>query len=125
MLRRETRKCPIQFVFAKTLFDGGLEPRFNILIEIENGRIKSLCGLNEKDVPLNALNAPIVAPGFIDTDMTSGLPDQQKEALLTQIPLARLGQPEEIAAVVGFLAGESGSYITGETIHVNGGMYMA
>jgi 3-oxoacyl-[acyl-carrier protein] reductase len=57
--------------------------------------------------------------------MTSGLPDQQKEALLTQIPLARLGQPEEIAAVVGFLAGESGSYITGETIHVNGGMYMA
>ena len=66
-----------------------------------------------------------VAPGFIDTDMTSGLPDQQKEALLTQIPLARLGQPEEIAAVVGFLAGESGSYITGETIHVNGGMYMA
>ena len=65
-----------------------------------------------------------VAPGFIDTDMTSGLPDQQKEALLTQIPLARLGQPDEIAAVVGFLAGESGGYITGETIHVNGGMYM-
>ena len=65
-----------------------------------------------------------VAPGFIDTDMTSGLPDQQKEALLTQIPLARLGQPDEIAAVVGFLAGESGGYITGESIHVNGGMYM-
>jgi len=66
-----------------------------------------------------------VAPGFIDTDMTSGLPDQQKDALLTQIPLARLGQPQEIANVVGFLAGETGSYITGETIHVNGGMYMA
>lgn len=66
-----------------------------------------------------------VAPGFIDTDMTSGLPDQQKEALLTQIPLARLGLPQEIANVVGFLAGETGSYITGETIHVNGGMYMA
>ena len=65
-----------------------------------------------------------VAPGFIDTDMTSGLPDQQKEALLTQIPLARLGRPDEIAAVVGFLAGESGGYITGETIHINGGMYM-
>ena len=66
-----------------------------------------------------------VAPGFIDTDMTSGLPDQQKDALLTQIPLARLGQPQEIANVVVFLAGETGSYITGETIHVNGGMYMA
>ncbi|MDG1293013.1 MAG: 3-oxoacyl-ACP reductase FabG [Pseudomonadales bacterium] len=76
--------------------------------------------LGSRSVTVNS-----VAPGFIDTDMTSGLPDQQKEALLTQIPLARLGQPEEIAAVVGFLAGESGSYITGETIHVNGGMYMA
>src|SRR5690606_8728736 len=65
-----------------------------------------------------------VAPGFIDTDMTRDLPESQKEALLTQIPLARLGQPEEIAAIVGFLAGESGGYITGETIHVNGGMYM-
>ena len=76
--------------------------------------------LGSRSVTVNS-----VAPGFIDTDMTSGLPDQQKEALLSQIPLARLGQPEEIAAVVGFLAGESGSYITGETIHVNGGMYMA
>ncbi|MBT5293642.1 MAG: 3-oxoacyl-ACP reductase FabG [Cellvibrionales bacterium] len=76
--------------------------------------------LGSRSVTVNS-----VAPGFIDTDMTSGLPDRQKEALLTQIPLARLGQPEEIAAVVGFLAGESGSYITGETIHVNGGMYMA
>ncbi|MEZ7984784.1 MAG: 3-oxoacyl-ACP reductase FabG [Pseudomonadales bacterium] len=76
--------------------------------------------LGSRSVTVNS-----VAPGFIDTDMTSGLPDQQKEALLKQIPLARLGQPEEIAAVVGFLAGESGSYITGETIHVNGGMYMA
>lgn len=66
-----------------------------------------------------------VAPGFIDTDMTSGLPDAQKDALLQQIPLARLGAPEEIAAVVDFLASEAGSYITGETIHVNGGMYMA
>lgn len=66
-----------------------------------------------------------VAPGFIDTDMTSGLPDAQKDTLLKQIPLARLGAPEEIAAVVNFLASEAGSYITGETIHVNGGMYMA
>ena len=66
-----------------------------------------------------------VAPGFIDTDMTRDLPEAHKESLLTQIPLARLGKPEEIAAIVAFLAGDHGGYITGETIHVNGGMYMA
>jgi len=56
--------------------------------------------------------------------MTRDLPEASKEALLTQIPLARLGMPEEIAAVVAFLAADTGGYITGETIHVNGGMYM-
>ncbi|MDG2471917.1 MAG: 3-oxoacyl-ACP reductase FabG [Pseudomonadales bacterium] len=66
-----------------------------------------------------------IAPGFIDTDMTSGLADKHKDSLLQQIPLARLGRPEEIAATVGFLVSESAAYITGETIHVNGGMYMA
>lgn len=66
-----------------------------------------------------------VAPGFIDTDMTHVLPEEQKQLLLGQIPLARLGKPEEIAAVVGFLASDAGAYITGETIHVNGGMYMS
>ena len=66
-----------------------------------------------------------VAPGFIDTDMTRGLTQKQAEYMLAQIPLARFGEPEEIASVVGFLASESGAYITGETIHVNGGMYMA
>jgi 3-oxoacyl-[acyl-carrier protein] reductase len=66
-----------------------------------------------------------VAPGFIDTDMTHVLPEEQKQQLLAQIPLARLGKPEEIAAVVGFLASETGGYISGETIHVNGGMYMS
>jgi 3-oxoacyl-[acyl-carrier protein] reductase len=66
-----------------------------------------------------------VAPGFIDTDMTHVLPEEQKQLLLAQIPLARLGKPEEIAAVVGFLASDAGGYITGETIHVNGGMYMS
>lgn len=65
-----------------------------------------------------------VAPGFIDTDMTHILPDEQKKLLLAQIPLARLGKPEEIAAVVAFLASDSAAYITGETIQVNGGMYM-
>nr|WP_319004724.1 3-oxoacyl-ACP reductase FabG [Microbulbifer variabilis] len=65
-----------------------------------------------------------VAPGFIDTDMTKVLPEAQREALLGKIPLGRLGQPEEIASVVAFLASDAGAYVTGETIHVNGGMYM-
>ena len=65
-----------------------------------------------------------VAPGFIDTDMTKVLTDDQKSLMLSQIPLGRLGEPEEIAKVVAFLASDSGAYITGETIHVNGGMYM-
>lgn len=65
-----------------------------------------------------------VAPGFIDTDMTKELPENHKTLLLSQIPLGRLGQPEEIASVVAFLASDAAGYITGETIHVNGGMYM-
>ena len=66
-----------------------------------------------------------VAPGFIDTDMTRSLPDAQREALLGRIPLGRLGSPEDIAEAVAFLAGPRAAYITGATIHVNGGMYMA
>ncbi|MCW8827276.1 MAG: SDR family oxidoreductase, partial [Gammaproteobacteria bacterium] len=62
---------------------------------------------------------------FIDTDMTKALPDAQKDALKNQIPLGRLGQPEEIAAAVAFLASPAAAYISGETIHVNGGMYMS
>lgn len=66
-----------------------------------------------------------VAPGFIDTDMTKVLPEEQKLQLVARIPLGRLGAPEEIASVVVFLASDAGSYISGETIHVNGGMYMS
>jgi len=66
-----------------------------------------------------------VAPGFIDTDMTRGLTDAQREALLGKIPLGRLGAPEDIAQAVAFLAGPGASYVTGTTLHVNGGMYMA
>jgi 3-oxoacyl-[acyl-carrier protein] reductase len=65
-----------------------------------------------------------VAPGFIDTDMTRGLNEAQTQALLGQIPLGRLGQGEEVAAAVLFLASPAGSYISGATLHVNGGMYM-
>ena len=66
----------------------------------------------------------VVAPGFIDTDMTRVLPEAQREALLGQIPLNRLGAPEDIAVAVTFLASAAGAYITGETLHVNGGMLM-
>jgi 3-oxoacyl-[acyl-carrier protein] reductase len=66
-----------------------------------------------------------VAPGFIDTDMTRELGDEQRAALTAQIPLKRLGNPEEVAAVVVFLASPAAAYITGETIHVNGGMFMS
>jgi 3-oxoacyl-[acyl-carrier protein] reductase len=66
-----------------------------------------------------------VAPGFIETDMTKELPEAQRSALLSQISLGRLGQPEEIAAAVAFLASPGAAYVTGSTLHVNGGMYMA
>lgn len=66
-----------------------------------------------------------VSPGFIDTDMTKKLPDAQRDALKAQIPLQRLGEADEIAGVVAFLVSDAAAYITGETIHVNGGMYMA
>lgn len=78
-----------------------------------------------KEVGSRGITVNTVAPGFIDTDMTKVLTEEQKELMLSQIPLARLGQPEEIAAVVSFLAGETGGYITGDTVHVNGGMYMS
>ena len=66
-----------------------------------------------------------IAPGFIETDMTQALPEAQREKLLTQVPAGRLGQPQDIAEAVVFLASERAAYITGTTLHVNGGMYMA
>jgi len=76
------------------------------------------------EVGSRGITVNTVAPGFIDTDMTRILPEEQKTQLLSKIPLGRLGKPEEIAAVVVFLASEAGGYVSGETIHVNGGMYM-
>jgi 3-oxoacyl-[acyl-carrier protein] reductase len=78
-----------------------------------------------KEVGSRGITVNTVAPGFIDTDMTRELTEDQKNLMLTQIALGRLGQPEEIAAVVGFLASDAASYITGDTLHVNGGMYMS
>lgn len=77
-----------------------------------------------KELGSRSITVNSVAPGFIDTDMTKDLADEHKNLMLSQIPLARLGRPEEIAGVVGFLASDTGAYITGETIHVNGGMHM-
>jgi len=77
-----------------------------------------------REIGSRKITVNTVAPGFIDTDMTRELDDQQKQSLLAQIPLARLGSAEEVAATVVFLASPAAAYITGETIHVNGGMYM-
>ncbi|WP_178861704.1 3-oxoacyl-ACP reductase FabG [Thiomicrorhabdus cannonii] len=77
-----------------------------------------------REVGARNITVNTIAPGFIDTDMTRALPEEQRAALTTQIPLNRLGQPEDIAKAVTFLAGEGGSYITGQTLNVNGGMYM-
>ncbi|MCQ4270967.1 3-oxoacyl-ACP reductase FabG [Pseudomonas kuykendallii] len=78
-----------------------------------------------REVGSRAITVNAVAPGFIDTDMTRELPEAQRDALLGQIPLGRLGQAEEIAKVVAFLASDGASYVTGATIPVNGGMYMS
>ena len=77
-----------------------------------------------KEIGSRGVTVNVVAPGFIDTDMTRGLPEAAREALTGQIALGRLGQPVDIARAVAFLAGPSAAYITGETLHVNGGMYM-
>lgn len=77
-----------------------------------------------REVGSRNITVNTVAPGFIDTDMTRDLGAETRDQLLEQIPLGRLGMPEEIAAAVGFLASEEAGYITGETLHVNGGMYM-
>jgi len=77
-----------------------------------------------REVGSRNITVNCVAPGFIDTDMTRALPEAQREALTQQIPLGRLGQPEDIAAAVVFLASPAAGYITGATLHVNGGMFM-
>lgn len=77
------------------------------------------------EVGSRGITVNTVAPGFIDTDMTKGLPEEQKAGLLSNIPVGRLGKPEEIAAVVVFLASDAAAYVSGETIHVNGGLYMS
>ena len=78
-----------------------------------------------QEVGSRSITVNCVAPGFIDTDMTKALPDAQREKLLERIPLGRLGSPDDVAHAVAFLASPQAGYITGATLHVNGGMYMA
>ncbi|MEO8486282.1 MAG: 3-oxoacyl-ACP reductase FabG [Betaproteobacteria bacterium] len=84
------------------------------------GLTKSLA----QEVGSRNITVNCVAPGFVDTDMTRSLPGAQREALLARVPLGRLGSPEDVAEAVAFLAGPRAAYITGATLHVNGGMYM-
>ncbi len=78
-----------------------------------------------REIGSRNITVNVVAPGFIDTDMTRALDEQQREALVTDIPLQRLGEPDDIAAAVLYLASAQGGYVTGQTLHVNGGMFMA
>jgi 3-oxoacyl-[acyl-carrier protein] reductase len=85
------------------------------------GFTKSLAQeVGSRDITVNA-----ISPGFIDTDMTRGLSEEQRNMLLSRIPMQRLGRPDEIAAAVTFFASPAAGYITGQTLHVNGGMYMS
>ncbi|MCZ2720238.1 3-oxoacyl-ACP reductase FabG [Marinomonas sp. 15G1-11] len=77
------------------------------------------------EIASRGITVNCVAPGFIETDMTKDLPEEHKAKLVEKVPASRLGQPQEIASAVAFLASEGAAYITGETLHVNGGMYMA
>jgi 3-oxoacyl-[acyl-carrier protein] reductase len=77
-----------------------------------------------REVGSRNITVNVVAPGFIQTDMTEALGEAQRTSLLGQVPLGRLGLPEDIAAAVAFLVSPGAAYITGETLHVNGGMYM-
>jgi 3-oxoacyl-[acyl-carrier protein] reductase len=77
-----------------------------------------------REIGSRGVTVNVVAPGFIETDMTRALGEEARKALLERVPLERLGQPEDIAAAVAFLASREGGYITGETLHVNGGLHM-
>ena len=78
-----------------------------------------------REVASRNITVNAVAPGFIDTDMTRALSDDQRSALMSQIPAGRLGTPADIAGAVAFLVSPAAAYVTGQTLHVNGGMYMA
>ena len=108
------------------IVDGTGAPWYIADVGIREGRIAAIGRLRDVEAR-QALDVTglVVAPGFVDTDMTRTLTDAQREGLAAQIPLGRLGQAEDIAAAVCFLAGPGAAWITGETLNVNGGMHMA
>ena len=127
---------------AKAVLRGMMKARFGRIIQIGSvvgtsgnpGQVNyaaskaALIGFSKslaQEVGSRNITVNCVAPGFIDTDMTKALADAQRSALLSRIPLGRLGSPDDIAHAVAFLASKEAGYITGATLHVNGGMYMA
>ena len=129
------------FTLSKAVLRGMMKKRFGRIVNI--GSVVGSAGnagqanyaaakagvigfskLMAREVASRGITINVVAPGFIDTDMTKALTDDQKEAIFKDIPANRLGEPDEIAATVAFLVSDGAAYITGETIHVNGGMYM-
>jgi 3-oxoacyl-[acyl-carrier protein] reductase len=114
------------FRLSKAVLRGMTKARWGRIINISSvvGSMGNAGQALAREIASRAITVNCVAPGFIDTDMTRELPEAQRQKLLEQIPAARLGEAGEIAAVVAFLASDAAAYVTGETIHVNGGMYM-
>ncbi len=129
------------FRLSKALMKGMMKARWGRIVNISSvvasmgnagqvnyaaakAGIEGLSRSMAKELGSRNITVNSIAPGFIETDMTNELPDEQKSALLSAVPLQRLGKVDEIAGVVEFLISDAASYITGETIHVNGGMYM-
>jgi 3-oxoacyl-[acyl-carrier protein] reductase len=108
----------------QAILDTNLTSVYRSCKAVMRGMMKARKGRIVNIASVIGVTVNVVAPGFIETDMTRDLPEDAKKAMQEQIALGRLGQPQDIADAVAFLAGPSASYITGETLHVNGGMYM-